>query len=74
MLKRRSTGQCAVCADRLWHSGKDAAKDAPSGPHPLCISETGRLAHLCDKHRRELPAQHWRPVLTLPEEDPGGTH
>jgi hypothetical protein len=50
---RFATGECAVCSNRLDKSGIDAAKDAAQGDAVLCMSETGRLAHLCEEHLRE---------------------
>lgn len=55
---RRDTGECEVCrSGRVLVS--DAAKTARPGDAPLCTSETGRIAHLCDRHR-EWP---WRLLI-----------
>jgi hypothetical protein len=46
---RPATGACVIC--RGAGPFQDAAKGAPEGNAPLCVSETGRLAHFCDEHR-----------------------
>jgi hypothetical protein len=50
LQKHEALGKCAVC-DHAWVQGIADLEGAGKGSDPLCISETGRLAYLCDDHR-----------------------